>query len=407
MSDVTYVVVGAGPAGASAVQSLREDGVDGRVVMIGDEPHLPYDRPGLSKGFLAGDTSVDELSVHDEGWYAGHDVELMLGREVVRLDPGSRTLYLEGEERLGFDRLLLAVGCGSRPLDLEGATLPGVHLLRSLHESLQVQRVLAGGGPLVVIGGGWIGLEVAAVARGKGLDVTVLEVAPTPLARVMGEQVGERFAQLHRDHGVEVRTGVRIARVRGDQQADGVVLADGSLVPAAAVLVGVGAVPRTELARSAGLTIGGGGVAANEHLVSSHERIWAAGDIAYAQNAWAGRPLRVEHIANAGDQGAFAGRSMAGHEDAWDVAPFFYSDQYDTGLEYWGWADPRTARVVVRELGDGAWTAFWLDGAHVAAGMHVNGWDDADGVKALVVDRAEVDPDRLADPQADWSAVRA
>lgn len=406
MTDITYVVVGAGLAGARAVQSLREDGVDGRVVLIGDETHLPYERPDLSKGFLAGEKARDELTVHDEKWYAEHDVDLMLGRSVLRLDPGSRTLHLDGDDRLGFDRLLLATGSSSRPLDLEGATLPGVHYLRSVEDSQNLQQVLAGGGPLVVIGGGWIGLEVAAVARSKKLDVVLLEMAATPLARVMGEEVGQRFARLHRDHGVDVRTGVTVSRIRGQARAEGVELADGTVVPAAVVIAGVGAAPNVALAEAAGLELAGGGVAVNERLVSSHERVWAAGDIAYAQNAWFGGPLRVEHVANADDQGAFAGRSMAGHEDPWAAAPFFYSDQYDTGLEYWGWADPKQARVVVRDLGDAAWTAFWLDAGKVAAGMHVSGWDDADAVKALVTDRAEVDPERLADPQVDWSATQ-
>ena len=407
MSVVSYGVVGAGLAGTRAVQSLREDGVDGQVIMVGNESHLPYERPELSKGYLAGEKCRDDLTVHDEAWYADHDVELLLGRHAIRLEPGSRTLQLDSAERVGFDRLLLATGSSPRQLWLPGGGLPGVHYLRSVEDAQELQEALAGGGPLVVIGAGWIGLEVAAVARGKGLDVTVLEMADSPLDRVLGGEVGQRFAQLHREHGVDVRTGVQVVRVHGEGAADGVELEDGSLVPAAAVVAGVGAVPNTELAERAGLQLVGGGIAVDQHLVSSHERIWAAGDIAYAQNAWLGGPVRVEHVANAEDQGAFAGRSMAGHDDPWAVAPFFYSDQYDTGLEYWGWADPRTSRVVVRELGEGSWTAFWLDGGTVAAGMHVNGWDDADAVKSLVIDRAGVDPDRLGDPRTGWSAVRS
>ena len=411
MSDVTYVVLGAGLAGARAVEALRADGIDGRVIMIGDEPHLPYRRPDLSKAYLGGDGAGDGLTVglkvHDEAWYARHEVELLLGRHAVRLDPGSRTLHLDSAERVGFDRLLLATGSSSRVLDVPGGELPGVHYLRSVEDAEQLRQALVAGGPLVVIGAGWLGLEVAAAARDRGLDVTVLETAATPLAGVLGEQVGERFARLHADHGVRVRTGVRIERVQGRGAAEGVRLAGGDVVPAAVVVAGVGALAHTELAGRAGLELAGGGVAVDRHLVSSHERIWAAGDLAYAQNAWLGGPIRVEHVANADDQGRFAGRSMAGHEDAWDAAPSVRSDQYGSGLEFWGRADPHTARVVVRELGEGSWTAFWLDGGSVTAGLQVNDWDDADAVRSLVQARAEVDADRLADPGVDLHTIAA
>ncbi|MFI7587176.1 NAD(P)/FAD-dependent oxidoreductase [Spongisporangium articulatum] len=415
MSDVTYVVVGAGLAAARAVEALRADGVDGRVVMIGEETYLPYERPELSKGYLAGDKERADLTVHDEAWYAAHDVELLAGCRATALEVGSRVVQLERldgsrpTERLGYDRLLLATGSAPNRLRVPGAGLDGVHYLREVDHSDALKAAIGAGGPLVVIGGGWIGLEAAAVARSQGVDVTVVEAAAAPLARVVGDEIGARFAALHRDHGVDVRTNVQVGRLVGDGRVEGVELQGGTVVPAAAVLVGVGAAPRTELAEQAGLTLAGGGVAVDTHLVSSDPRVWAAGDVAYAQNTWLGGPVRVEHWANANDQGAFAGHSLGGSDRQWDVAPFFFSDQYDTGLEYHGWADPLKQPVVVRELGDGAWTAFWLDSAdgarvgRVTAGMHVNGWDDADAVKQLVVDRAVVDPARLGDPQVAWA----
>jgi 3-phenylpropionate/trans-cinnamate dioxygenase ferredoxin reductase subunit len=258
----------------------------------------------------------------------------------------------------------------------------------------------------VVVGGGWIGLEVGAVARTKGVDVTLLETQPTPLYSVLGEEVGERIAQLHRDHGMDVRTGAQLRAIRGSGKVEGVELGDGSVIPAAAVVVGVGIRPRTELAEAAGLAVDNG-VLADATLRTEDPQIWAAGDVANAVNDWVGHRLRVEHFANANDQGPFVGRSMAGSDERWAKPPFFWSDQYDAGMEYRGWADPRSSRVVLRgKADDGVWMAFWLDGDEVRAGLHVNGWDDAGEVKRLVVDRAKVDPDRLADASVGWDAVR-
>ena len=226
-----------------------------------------------------------------------------------------------------------------------------------------------------------------------------------PLQGVVGEQVGQEFAALHRAHGVDMRTGAGVNALRGEGRVEGVELADGTVVPAAAVVVGVGIRPRTELAEDAGLRVDDG-IRVDATLRTSDPQVWAAGDVANAENDWAGRSLRVEHYANAGDQGPFAGRSMAGSDERWAMPPFFWSDQYDVGLEYRGWADPRTSRTVIRgRPADGTWLAFWLDGEQVLAGMHVNGWDDAEHLEQLVAGKAQVDPDALADPSADWNQV--
>lgn len=395
MTD-TVVVVGASLAGARAVEALRAAGDDARVVMVGEEDALPYERPPLSKGFLAGETPRAELAVLADTWYAEHDVDVRLGRTVTGIDRSAATVQV-GDEALGYDRLLLATGSTPAPLDAPGADLDGIHYLRSATDCEGIRGALDAGGPLVVVGGGWIGLEVAAVARGKGLDVTVVEPAPVPLARSMGPEIGQRWADLHRGHGVRLLTGTTVTALHGRGVVEAVETGDGERLPASAVVVGVGIRPRTELAEAAGLAIDDG-IAVDSRLRTDDPRIWAAGDVASAQNLWAGRRLRVEHWANANDQGAFAGRSMAGAPDDWTVAPFFYSDQYDAGIEYWGWADPRTAPVVVREGPDGAWFAFWLTDGAVTAAMHVNGWDCADDVKALAEGRVRVDPQALADP---------
>ncbi len=404
----TFVVVGAGLAGARAVEALRGSGVEGRVLLVGDEPELPYERPPLSKDFLAGKTDREHLEVLPAAWYADNDVELVLGRRAVRLDRAARTVELDDARGLPYDRLLLATGSAPRRLKLPGNELGGVHYLRRVRHSEALRTVLSVGGdaPLVVIGAGWIGLEVAAVARTSGMAVTILEAAPTPLHAVLGEQVGEAFAALHRAHGVDVRTGVGVAELVGAGTVEGVRLADGSVVPAGAVLVGVGIRPLSDLAEAAGLACDNG-VLVDTGLRTDDETVWAAGDVANAENAWAGRRLRVEHFANANDQGPLVGRAMAGEQVRWGKPPYFWSDQYDMGLEYRGWADPRATTTVVRgRPEDGTWTAFWLDGDVVAAGMHVNDWDRAGDVKSLVADRARVDVAALADPGTGLDAVR-
>lgn len=407
MSELTHVVVGGGLAAAKAVESLREYGDQGRVVLVGDEREYPYERPPLSKDYLAGATAVEKLRVREPDWYSGHQVELRLGTRVMSIDRFGSRIELADGTRIPYDRLLLATGSAPRKLSMPGSELTGIHYLRRIRNADLIRATIGHGGPLVVIGAGWIGLEVAAVARQAGIPVVLLEAAPAPLAGVLGEEVGQRFAELHRAHGVDVRTGVSIRRFVGETAVEGVVLGNGAVIPAAGVVVGVGIRPMTELAEAAGLPVDDG-IVVDSTLRTEDPKIWAAGDVASAHNEWLGRRLRVEHFDNADKQGAFAGRSMAGAQERWSAPPFFWSDQYDVGLEYRGWADPRSDLLVLRgRPEDGAWYAFWLDDSHaVRAGMHVNGWDGADQVKALVADRVVVDPRALADPGTGWEAVR-
>lgn len=400
MSEPTsYVVVGGGLAGAKAAEAIRAGDADGSVTIVGAERRRPYERPDLSKAVLLGKKSAEELYVHDEGWYDEHSVELLLGQQATAIDRDKQRVSLADGRELPYDRLLLATGASPRRLNLPGADLPGVHYLRSAEDNQALAAALSGGSSVVVVGAGWIGLEVAAAAREQGLDVTVVEPQPTALYGVMGQEVGEIWAQLHRDHGVDMRTGAQANAIREEGgRATGVVLDNGQVVSADFVVVGVGAAPNLELADAAGLT-DGGGVPVDTRLRTRDPNIWAAGDIALAQNTWAGRPLRVEHWANAKNQGAFAGRSMTGSEDEWSDPPYFYTDQYDAGMEYWGWADPRVDTVVLRGRPvDGSYVAAWLsqDG-NVDAAMHVNQWDDADAVKALVQAKVKLDVDRFRD----------
>jgi 3-phenylpropionate/trans-cinnamate dioxygenase ferredoxin reductase subunit len=332
-------------------------------------------------------------------------VELRLGVTVTRLDTGARRVRLSDGGALTYDRLLLTTGSGVRRLGVEGGDLEGVHYLRTVEDSDALRTVIAAGGPVVVVGGGWIGLEVAAVARTHGVPVTLLEASDVPLQRVMGTEVGRWWADLHRGHGVDVRTRTQVAELRGTGRVQEVVTTTGERLPAAAVVVGVGIGPRTEVAVSGGLEVDDG-VVTDGRMRTSDPYVWAAGDVANAYNAWAGRHLRVEHWANAQDQGAFAGRSIAGSGDQWDVPPFFFSDQYDVGMEYRGWADPDKAQLVLRgKPADGAYCAFWLVRGAVHAAMHVNRWDDGAALKALVTRKAVVDVDVLGDASTDLAAV--
>jgi 3-phenylpropionate/trans-cinnamate dioxygenase ferredoxin reductase component len=400
------VLVGAGMAGALAAQGLREEGFAGRIVLVGAEPHRPYERPPLSKGYLQGSTDREKVFVHPAGWYDEHDVELRTSAEVTGIDREAQQVVLSNGDRLRYDALLLATGAEPRRLDVPGADLDGVHLLRRLEDSDAIRDMYArvsragGSGRVAIVGGGWIGLETAAAARLAGLEVTVLEQEALPLLRVLGPELAEVFAGLHREKGVDLRCGVAVAELLGSGgRVSGVRLRDGSEVAADAVLVGVGVRPRTELAEAAGLEVRGG-VVVDEHLRSSDPRILAAGDVALAFSRPVGKHVRVEHWANARRQGAVAARSLLG-QDAWDTRPpYFFTDQYDLGMEYTGYVGPEGyEQVVVRgDLASREFVAFWVAGGRVLAGMNVNIWDVADQIERLVLSGREVDAGRLADP---------
>jgi 3-phenylpropionate/trans-cinnamate dioxygenase ferredoxin reductase subunit len=403
------VVVGAGMAGAFAVQVLREEGFSGRVVLVGAEPHRPYERPPLSKGYLQGSTDREKVFVHPAGWYEEHDVELRTAVDVTGVDRQAQQVVLGDGGRLPYDRLVLATGAEPRGLDVPGADLDGVLYLRNLEDSEAIRATFAGVsaaasgagvGRVAIVGGGWIGLETAAAARAAGLEVTVLEQDPLPLLRVLGPELAEVFARLHRDQGVDLRSGVGVAELTGSSgRVTGVRLRDGTEVAADAVLVGVGVSPRTDLAEAAGLEVRGG-VVVDEHLRSSDPRVLAAGDVALAFSRPAGRHIRVEHWANARRQGAVAARSLLG-QDAWDPRPpYFFTDQYDLGMEYTGYVGPEGyERVVIRgDLASREFVAFWVADGRVLAGMNVNIWDVADQIERLVLSGAQVDAGRLADP---------
>lgn len=407
----TFVIVGASLAGATAAQVLREEGFDGRIVLLGAEPDRPYERPGLSKGYLMGTSSREDLFVHPSGWYAEHDVDLRLSTTVVGLDRAARVVVLDDGERIGYDRLLLATGSEPRRLGVPGADLAGVAYLRRLADSEQIRDAFRARPRVAIIGAGWIGLETAAAARIAGLEVTVLESAELPLLRVLGAEVAQVFADLHREHGVDLRLGVQVAGltgagVGGSPAVTGVRLGDGTVVAADLVLVGVGITPVVALAHDAGLDVTGG-VRVDEHLRTMDPAVFAAGDVANAYHPRLGRHIRVEHWENARRQGGAAARSMLGQDAPFDRLPYFFSDQFDVAMEYVGFVAPgEYDRVVLRgDVDRREFIAFWLAEGRVLAGMNVNVWDVVADIEQLVASGRQVDPARLADPAVPLTSV--
>ena len=393
----THVIVGGGLAGAEAAEAMREHGFDGPIVLVGAEPEPPYERPPLSKGHLRGETPLEAAHVHPAGWYAEHGVELRLGTTATAIDPGARRVALDDGGAVAYDRLLLATGAVPRRPPIPGAgDLAGVHVLRSAADVAGLRAALAAGGPLVVVGGGWIGCEVAASARQMGVDVALVELAPAPLAAVLGERLGRWFADLHRAHGVRLHLGAGVQRIDGAGRAERVTLADGTRLDAAAVLLGVGVAPDTRLAASAGLAVDDG-IVCDELLRTSVPDVYAAGDVAAAWHPRYGRHLRVEHWSTALHQGHAAGAAMAGAATPYERVPSFFSDQYDTGLEYAGLHGPHDRLVVRGSLDAGAFQALWVDaGDRVVAGLHANDWDTFGGIRDLVERHGVLEPETTA-----------
>ncbi|MHB1597195.1 MAG: NAD(P)/FAD-dependent oxidoreductase [Streptosporangiaceae bacterium] len=396
----TFIIVGGGLAGAKAAEALREQGFGGRIVLACEEDIRPYERPPLSKEYLQGKASRETIFVHPADWYHANSVELLPGTAVTGIDRSRREVTLSGGGHLAYGRLLLATGSEPRRLPLPGADADGVLYLRKVGDSDRIRDTFTTASRVLIIGAGWIGLEVAAAARIAGVDVTVLEAAELPLLQVLGPQVAPVFADLHREHGVDLRLGVRVAEITASGgKATGARLADGTLVGADAVIVGIGAAPRTRLAGEAGLDVRDG-VVTDASLRTSDPDIYAAGDVANAFHPLLGRHIRVEHWANALHQPQTAAAAMAGRDAVYDRVPYFYTDQYDLGMEYAGYAGPGGYdQVIFRgDAGKREFIAFWLSGGRVAAGMNVNIWDVNDAIGALVRSGQAVDPARLADP---------
>ncbi|UOY03051.1 NAD(P)/FAD-dependent oxidoreductase [Blastococcus sp. PRF04-17] len=403
-----FVIVGGGLAGARAAETLRAEGFDRPVVLLADEPELPYERPPLSKDYLLGTAPREKAQVHDAGWYAEQDVDLRTGVRATALDVAGRSLTLGDGSELRYGAVLLATGASPRRLPVLGADLDGVRYLRTAADADELKAELSEGGRrVVVVGAGWIGLEVAAAARHHGNDVVVVEPQPTPLHAVLGPQMGAVFAGLHRDNGVDLLTGTSVREFRGSGGRVSSVVTDGHAgIPADLVVVGVGVVPNTQVAAAAGVEVDNG-IVVSEGLRAAVPDVFAAGDVASAFHPLYGRHVRVEHWANALNQGQAVARSMLGQPVSYERVPYFFTDQYDLGMEYSGLAGPGDTVVCRGSVDERAFIAFWLADGRVTAGMNVNVWDVTGPIQELIRTRRQVPVASLTDPDTPLERLAA
>jgi 3-phenylpropionate/trans-cinnamate dioxygenase ferredoxin reductase subunit len=394
----TFVIIGAGMCGGAAVQTLRDEGFDGRIVLIGDEHHLPYERPPLSKEYLRGEQERDRLFVHPEAWYAEQEVDVRLGIRATSIDLTARSVTLSDEDTVPFESLLIATG--GRPRRLDGEPSDRVLYLRTIEDADRIKGWLAPGRSLVVVGAGFIGAEVAASARTVGAEVTVLDRNDVPLARVLGPQIGAVYAEIHRDHGVDLRPSDGVASI--EVSDDGVVVRStrGATIEGDAVVVGVGIQPNTELAEAAGLELTNG-IAVDEFCRTSHEDVFAAGDVADHFHPVFGRRIRVEHFDNALKHGAHAARNMAGRKEPFDDPHWFWSDQYDYNLQYGGFAHEWDDIVVRGSLDERDFVAFFLKDDVLLAALGVNRGREVRRAMKLISARARPDRQKLRDDGVD------
>lgn len=401
--DQTFVIIGASLTGAKAAEELTDRGFAGRIILIGAESERPYERPPLSKEFLRGETDARPF-VHDEGFYAEKGIDLRLGATVTAIDPLASSVTVDGSEEIGFDRLLIATGAEPRHLDLPGASLDRVVYLRTVGDSEALGRKFGDGVKVVVVGAGWIGSEVAASARQKGSDVTMIAPESVPLERVLGAELGKVYRDVHEDHGVRFLAGTGVTEFLGSGAVEAVLTDSNERIDADLVVVGAGVLPRTALAEAAHIPTDDG-ILTGASLETEAPGIFAAGDVANAYNPFYGERIRVEHWANARRQGAAAARSMMGEPVEFDEIPYFFSDQYDVGMEYVGFATEYDNIVFRGDVDSREFIAFWLKDNRVVAGMNVNVWDVSDPIRDLIRSRREIDAALLSDPEVDLSTL--
>jgi 3-phenylpropionate/trans-cinnamate dioxygenase ferredoxin reductase component len=404
MSKHTFVIVGASLAGAKAAEELRERGFDGSVVLVSAEAELPYERPPLSKDHLRGELGREKAYVHSADFYAEQEIELIAGHTAMDLDVGARRVVLDDGRSLSFDKLLLTTGAEPRRIRVPGADLEDIYYLRTLADSEALRDRIARGGKLAVVGAGWIGSEVAASARQNGAEVTLIDPLPLPNERIFGSEIGAFYRNVHAHHGVELALGEGVEGFEGHGRVSAVRTSSGRTIDCDFAVVGIGVTPRVELARHAGLELDNG-IVVDETLRAAAANIYAAGDVANAWHPFFGRRIRVEHWANALNQGPAAARSMLDEPVSYDRIPYFFSDQYDVGMEYSGFATEWDQVVFRGDRDGGEFVAFWLRENHVLAGMNVNVWDVNEHVQALIRSREAVDPSALGDADIPLDAL--
>lgn len=400
------VIIGAGQAGAQGAQSLRAAGYGGRIVLLGEEPVPPYQRPPLSKAYLQGALSADRLALKPEAFYAQNGIELMLGERAARIDRRASRVETMSGKSLAYDRLLIATGAPPRRLGCPGAALAGVHYLRTLADCEGLKRPLAEAARIVIVGAGYIGLEVAASARKAGRLATVLEAQPRVLSRVAGAEISAFFEAAHRAHGVDIRLGATLSGLEGRGRVERAVLSTGERIDCDAALIGVGAAPAIELAAEAGLAIDNG-VATDERAQTSDPAIYAAGDCASHPSRLYGRRLRLESVPNAIEQAKVAGANMAGGSAIYDAVPWFWSDQFDIKLQTAGVADGADAVIVRGDSGAARFSVWSLKGDRLLAVDAVNDPAAFLAARKLIAAKTPLDAKTLADPATDLKSLAA
>ncbi len=404
MSKQTFVIAGASLAGAKAAQELREHGFDGRIVLIGAESERPYERPPLTKDYLRGESEREKAYVHRAEFYGEQDIELITGATVTAIDPDGSRVTLDAGRNVGYDKLLLTTGAEPRRIEVPGADLEGIYYLRTLDDCDALRARIEDSGRVAVVGAGWIGSEFAASARQLGLDVTVIDPLAVPNEQIFGAEIGTFYRDVHVQHGVEMLLGQGLEAFEGDGAVARVRTTAGKVVECDFAVVGIGITPRTDLAADAGIAIENG-IVANEHLETSAPGIFVAGDAANAWHPFYERHIRVEHWANALNQGPAAARAMLGEDVSYDRIPYFFSDQYDVGMEYSGYATSWDEVVFRGDREGGEFIAFWLADGRVVGGMNVNVWDVNEHVQTLIRSRRSVDVSALTDPSTSLDSL--
>ena len=395
-ADRTHVIVGAGHAGGRAAQAMRQYGFEGRILLIGEEPHVPYERPPLSKELIVTDAGLEKVRLHDAAWYAENRIELIAGNAATWLDAAAKTVGLADGRTIGFDGLMLTTGARVRRLPAPGAELDGVFYLRTLEDSEAIRAHIPAGAEVAVIGGGFIGLEIAGSAAKRGARVTVLEAADRLMGRSVAPDVSDWFAQMHRSRGVDLRLGVSVAAIEGNGAATGVRLGDGAIVPAEVVVIGIGILPNVEIAQAAGLAVDNG-IVVDDRGRTSHPDIYAAGDVASQPNAFAGRRLRLESYQNAQDQAAAVARNLCGADEAYEDSLWVWSDQHDVNLQMTGAPDSWDSLVWRGDPDEGRFTVFYMAAGRIVAVNTVNNGREMRPAQMMMQRGKAFEADALAD----------
>ncbi len=393
------VIAGAGHASGQVVTSLRQAGFEGQIVLVGEEPCLPYQRPPLSKKFLAGAMSAERLYVKPASFYEAAGVELHLGTRIAAIDRAARCLRTDDEVEIAYDELVLALGSRVRRLPVDGVTLERIHYLRTIADVDAIREDFAKGGRLVIVGAGYIGLEVAAVAQQAGLDVTVVEMADRVMSRVVSPEISDYYQIEHANHGVKLRLATSVAGFGGKKRVKSVITAQDEEIPADVVVIGVGIVPNTELAGAAGLDVDDG-IVVDDHCATSDPHIYAVGDCTLHPNRIYDRMLRLESVHNALEQAKTAAFNICGKDTVYDDVPWFWSDQYDLKLQIAGLSEGYDDVVIRGNPAERAFSCVYLRDGMLIATDAINAPRDFVQSRQLIAQGVKLDMARLADPAA-------